>query len=164
MNNIRLVSRLDLIPENIFSKLGKLLKETELSSKRKVLNLGRGSPDFPPSKIFINKYSEYIKDPSSHLYPDFGANNNFMGALMNWYKTRFNVTLNSDELFPLLGAKDGTSHLSLAILNLGDEALIPDPGYPGYSDPTILFGGKPVFIIFMKMKNLLLIFKKLNLK
>lgn len=145
MTTIRTSKRLDKIPEYIFSRMNKLIKEVEISSGRKVINLGVGSPDFPPSSKYVEKYAELIKDKHAHLYPGYGANENFSQALIEWYKKRFHINLNSDELFPLLGAKDGTSHIALAILNEGDEALIPDPGYPGFSGPTTLFGATPIY-------------------
>lgn len=145
MTNIRIANRLEAFPENIFSRMNKLLKEIEQASGKKVINLGRGSPDFPPSQLYVDKYAEFIRDQCAHLYPEFGANDAFTKALISWYKIRFGVELNKDELFPLLGAKDGTSHIVLAVLDEGNEALIPDPGYPGFSGPTILFGAKPVY-------------------
>jgi len=53
--------------------------------------------------------------------------------------------LEEAELFPLLGAKDGTGHISLAIADEGDEILVPNPGYPGFSGPLPLFGITPVY-------------------
>ena len=131
--------------EYIFSKLAKKVAQVEKTSGRKVLNLGIGSPTYPPSKNYLNKLKQFIDEPDSHLYPGYGAIPEFSESLIKWYKSRFLVSLDKDETYSLLGAKDGIVHLPLALLNEGDEVLIPDPGYPAFSGPLLLFGIKPVF-------------------
>ncbi len=142
MTTIHAAKRLEAFPEYIFSKMNRVIKEVEESSGRKVINLGIGSPDFPPSSIYLDKLIEYIHEPHAHIYPGYGANPALSEALISWYQKRFGVSLSYDELLPLLGGKDGTSHISLALLDEGDEALVPDPGYPGFSGPIMLFGAK----------------------
>lgn len=142
---IKVANRLNSFSEYVFSKLGKQIKGIEKISKRKVLNFGVGNPDYPPSKLYLDKFCEFIRNEDSHLYPGFGANDQFKKALIDWYKNRFNVDLESQELFPLLGEKDGVSHLPLALLNEGDEVLVPDPGYPAFTDPALMIGGKVVY-------------------
>lgn len=137
--------RLNYFPEYIFSRLAKEVGQVQQKTGRKVLNFGVGSPDFPPGKIYINKLKEYFDEPGSHLYPGYGATAEFTKALQNWYKTRFGVKIQSNELFPLLGAKDGISHLPLALLDSKDEALVPDPGYPGFSGSVLMAGAKPIY-------------------
>src|SRR5690606_24455235 len=59
-----------------------------------------------------------------------------------WYKKTYKVELNpNDEVLPLLGSKEGILHLTMAFLNPGEEVLVPNPGYPGYSSLTMLAGG-----------------------
>lgn len=142
---IRSAKRLDNFKEYIFSKLGKDVERVEIESGRKVLNFGPGNPDFPPNQLYIDKLEDFIKDPNVHLYPGFGANKQLTEALMNWYKKRFKVELEKEELLPLLGAKDGVSHLALALLDEGDEVLIPDPGYPAFTDPALMVGAIAVY-------------------
>jgi LL-diaminopimelate aminotransferase len=45
---------------------------------------------------------------------------------------------------PLLGSKEGLSHFPLAILDPGDAAVVPEPGYQAYIGGTVLSGGEPV--------------------
>ena len=145
MGKIKTAKRLNTFGEYVFSKLGKKVKEVELISKRKVLNFGPGNPDYPPSEIYLDKFCELIKDKNAHLYPGFGANDEFSNALISWYQKRFNVTLEKSQILPLLGAKDGVSHLPQALLDEGDEVLVPDPGYPAFSDPALMVGAKVVY-------------------
>lgn len=137
--------RLQQFPEYIFARMNKIIQEVEKSSGRKVLNFGIGSPDFPPSKLYIDKLEDLFNAKNAHLYPGYAANENFSNALIHWYKKRFGVEIKNTELLPLLGAKDGTSHLPLALADTNDEILIPNPGYPGFSGPLQLFGIKPIY-------------------
>lgn len=145
MANIRVAGRLNLFTEYIFSKLNKKIAEVEEKSKRKVLNFGPGNPDVIPSPIYLDKFNEFAREKDAHLYPGYGANNAFSQGIISWYKKRFKVSLENNELLPLSGAKDGVSHLPLALLDAGDQVLVPDPGYPAFSDPALMIGGHVVY-------------------
>lgn len=132
--------RLDHFPEYVFSLLAKEAKKMERQSGRPIMDLSIGSPDFPPSRLYIQKLKEYIDTPGSHLYPGYGAIPEFTDGLVHWYKERFGVALADTELFPLLGAKDGVSHMAMALADEGEEVLVPDPGYPAFSGPALMMG------------------------
>lgn len=136
--------RLDYFPEYVFSLLAKEAKKREQLSGKKILDLSVGSPDFPPSVHYMQKLKEYIDAPGSHLYPGYGATAEFTDGLIHWYKERFGVSLVPEELFPLLGAKDGVSHMAMALSDEGDEILVPDPGYPAFSGPALMMGASVI--------------------
>jgi LL-diaminopimelate aminotransferase len=46
------------------------------------------------------------------------------------------------EVTSLLGSQDGLSHIALAIVDPGDLVLVPDPGYPVFSDGPVLAGAE----------------------
>ena len=54
-------------------------------------------------------------------------------------------TIQKHEVLPLMGSKEGIMHISMAFLNEGDQALIPNPGYPTYTSVTKLVGATPLF-------------------
>jgi len=145
MKTIQTAKRLDAFPEYIFSRLAKTVAEVENESKRKVLSFGAGTPDVKPSSQYLDKFTEFIREPDAHLYPGYGAIPELSNALIQWYERRFGISLNKEEILPLLGAKDGISHLPLALLDEGDEVLVPDPGYPAFTGPTLMIGAKPVY-------------------
>jgi aspartate/methionine/tyrosine aminotransferase len=142
---MKVSQRLNLFSEYAFARLAKQISLAEQKSGRKVLNLGVGSPDFPPSQRYIDKLKEYLIEPDAHMYGVYGASLEFAEALQNWYKVRFGVAVESDELYPLLGSKDGIGHLPLALLDSGSEVLVPDPGYPAFSGPVAMLGAKLVY-------------------
>ena len=141
---IKIAKRLNNFDEHIFAKFNKIIAQVEKESGRKVLNLGAGNPDLKPSDKYIDKLCEFIKGSKAHLYPGYGAQKEFEEALINWYKKRFNVVLQADELYPLLGGKDGVAHLPFSLLDEGDEVLVPDPGYFSFGDAALMVGAKVV--------------------
>src|SRR3989338_11394534 len=126
--SVRPAQRLERFPEYVFSRLAREVASVEKVSGRKVLNLGMGTPDVRPSQEYTKKLAELVQAHDAHLYPGYGASKEFSEALISWYQTRFSVQLSADEVFPLLGAKDATGHIPLALLDAGDEMLVPDPG------------------------------------
>ena len=54
------------------------------------------------------------------------------------------VEIHPDGVLPLMGSKEGVFHLSLALLNPGDVALVPDPGYLTYNQGARFAGAEPV--------------------
>ena len=69
----------------------------------------------------------------------------FRQAVADWYKGRFDVDLDPErEVLSLIGSKEGLAHISLAFINPGDVAVIPDPAYPVYEAGAAFAGGEVV--------------------
>ena len=47
------------------------------------------------------------------------------------------------ETLPLIGSKEGLSHLPFAVVNPGDATIVPEPGYQAYLGGSILAGAEP---------------------
>jgi len=141
---MKISRRLDAFPEYVFSRLGRIVAEVERESGRKVLNFGQGSPDVPPSPVYLDKLDAFFREPGNHLYPGYGATPELKKALSAFYTKRFGAEIGDDEMLPLLGGKDACAHLPLALADDGDEILVPDPGYPGFTGPALMIGATPV--------------------
>jgi len=86
-------------------------------------------------------------------------------AISDWYHRWYGVQLNPDaEVLPLIGSKEGIMHICMTYLNKGDEALLPDPGYPTYNSAVKLAGGKPVNYTLKEKNNYEPDFDKLEKK
>lgn len=144
MGVFSLSKRLEEFPEYLFVRLMREVESVEKAAGRSVLSFGVGNPDIPPSRQYVEKYAELVQEPDAHSYPDARRTSGFTDAIVAWYKKRFDVSLERDEVLPLLGAKEGIAHLPLALCDLGDEVLVPDPGYLAFAGPTLAFGAKPV--------------------
>ena len=138
-------NRLHTVEEYYFSK--KLREVNAMKSAgAPIINLGIGSPDLAPSKTVISAITDSLADASAHKYQSYQGLPELRSAMADFYKTHYNVSLNSDdEVLPLIGSKEGIMHISMAYLNEGDAVLIPNPGYPTYTSVTKLVGAEPIF-------------------
>lgn len=140
--NITVSERLNGIGEYYFSL--KLREIDELNKQgKKILNLGIGSPDLPPHPDVIKTLQEEAAKLNTHAYQNYKGSPVLRTAMAGFYKTWYGVDLNpGTEVLPLIGSKEGIMHICMTYLNEGDEALIPNPGYPTYSSAVKLAGGK----------------------
>jgi LL-diaminopimelate aminotransferase len=68
----------------------------------------------------------------------------FREAAAGYLGRRFGLSIDPfTELQPLLGSKEGIAHLALAVLDPGDVAVVPEPGYAVYHGGTVLTGATP---------------------
>lgn len=136
--------RLEGIGEYYFSQ--KLREIEELNKQGKnIINLGIGSPDLPPHPDVIKVLQDEAAKPNTHAYQNYKGSPVLRKAIADWYHNWYNVALDvNTEILPLIGSKEGIMHICMTYLNEGDEALIPNPGYPTYSSAVKLAGGKAV--------------------
>ncbi|HBE49503.1 MAG TPA: LL-diaminopimelate aminotransferase, partial [Cyanobacteria bacterium UBA11369] len=93
------------------------------------------------------------KNPANHGYPPFEGTASFRRTITAWYKRRYDVELDPDsEALPLLGSKEGLTHLALAYINPGDVILVPSPAYPPHFRGPAIAGGK-VHSLILKPEN-----------
>src|SRR5437762_9089929 len=65
-------------------------------------------------------------------------------AIAAWMTKRFGLKIDPlKEIVPLVGSKEGISHLALAYLEPGRIGIIPEPGYNAYQGGTLLASGEP---------------------
>ncbi len=141
---MRIARRIETLPPYLFAEL-----DRKLAAKRAegvdVISLGVGDPDLPTPDHVVETVRGAVRDPSTHRYPSYYGDPDFRAAVAAWYLRRFGVELDPDtEVMALIGSKEGIGHIALAILDPGDEALIPDPGYPVYGVSTRLAGATPL--------------------
>ena len=107
-----------------------------------VISLDIGSPDLQPPNYVIDALCSSALKSDKHGYGSHRGTSDLRNAWASLYRRHYKVNLNSDdEVLPLLGSKEGIAHISLAILNPGDIAIVPDPGYMTYTSGAILAGG-----------------------
>ena len=136
-------SRLEGIGEYYFSQK---LREIEGLNKegKNIINLGIGNPDLPPHPDVIKTLQE---ESASHKlnvngYQSYKGSPVLRQAFADWYEKYYGVSVNIDtEILPLIGSKEGIMHICMTYLNEGDEALLPNPGYPTYRSAVKLAGG-----------------------
>jgi LL-diaminopimelate aminotransferase len=142
---IEAAKKLENINEYYFSMKLKQIAEMRAAGKS-VINLGIGNPDQPPSSESILALKTSVDNAKNHGYQSYVGVPALRQAMSDFYAKTYGVTLNTnDEILPLLGSKEGISHISHAFLNPNDKVLVPNPGYPTYVSATYLAGATPVF-------------------
>lgn len=141
---IKPADRLALVEEYYFSR--KLKEVAQMNAEGKdVISLAIGSPDMPPSPQTIDKLCETAHDPSAHGYQPTMGTPELRSAMATFYKRSYGVSLDPrTEVLPLIGSKEGILHTTLALVNPGDEVLVPNPGYPTYTSLSKILGAKIV--------------------
>jgi LL-diaminopimelate aminotransferase len=134
--------RIEQLPPYLFVGISKKIAEKK-SQGIEVISLGIGDPDLPTPPHIIKRLCKEAHEPQNHHYPDSEGLLEFRKAVADWYKRRFDIRLDPDkEVVSLIGAKDGVAHISWCLIDPGDIALVPDPGYPVYATGAMFCGGE----------------------
>ncbi|MDG1111752.1 MAG: aminotransferase class I/II-fold pyridoxal phosphate-dependent enzyme [Polaribacter sp.] len=142
---IQSAKRLDIVQEYYFSKKLREVREL-LAAGKPIINMGIGSPDLQPPITVLEAIQNSLQDVTAHKYQSYQGLPALRNAISDFYFDKFGVVSNSEtEILPLMGSKEGIMHISMAFLNEGDQALIPNPGYPTYTSVTKLVGAEPLF-------------------
>lgn len=132
--------RLTKLPQYVFARLDEL-KANARAQGVDLIDLGMGNPDGATPAPIVESAIAAIQDRKHHGYPPFEGTANFRKAITNWYQRRYGVMLDSEgEALPLLGSKEGLTHLALAYLDPGDVVLVPSPSYPPHFRGPLIAG------------------------
>lgn len=150
---IETADRLKTTKEYYFSV--KLQEVRELIAQGKdIINIAIGNPDMAPSQSTIDELNKQSNNPDNHGYQAYRSIPELRKSISEWTDNTYGVSLDAnDEILPLIGSKEGITHISLAFLNPGDEVLVPELGYPAYSAVTEMVGGKVVKYSMIENEN-----------
>ncbi len=117
--------RIKRLPEYVFVQL--LGSQNDMATIR----LGMGNPDQPTPEHIVEKLVEASRRDDTHRYSTSRGIPRLRHAIANWYKNRFDVTINAEtEAIVTIGSKEGLANLAQAIVGSGDTVLVPSPAYP----------------------------------
>lgn len=138
--------RLDLLPPYLYVEIRKRTRAA-IARGIDVISLGVGDPDRPTPSHIVDALARAAAEPANHQYPTDEERGMFAfrRAVADWYARRFGVSMDPEsEVLALIGSKEGNHHLALGVLDPGDVAIIPDPGYPAYVASAIFAGAEVV--------------------
>jgi LL-diaminopimelate aminotransferase len=139
---VRFAKRLDEVPPYLFAELERKLAEKQLEGVD-VISLGIGDPDLPTPQPVVDALIAGARDAATHQYPTNHGSEELREAAAGFYRDRFGVELDpGSEIVPALGGKEAVGHIALALLDPGDVALSPDPGYPPYTSGPLFAGAE----------------------
>ncbi|MBE9177566.1 aspartate aminotransferase [Oculatella sp. LEGE 06141] len=144
--------RLSALPPYVFARLDEL-KARAREQGLDLIDLGMGNPDGPTPQPVVESAIAALQDSANHGYPPFEGTASFRRAITAWYLRRYGVELDPDgEALPLLGSKEGLTHLAIAYINPGDLVLVPSPAYPAHFRGPLIAGGK-IHSLILKPEN-----------
>lgn len=152
---MEIARRLEGLDSAIFSEMDELRVREENKGKD-IINLSIGSPDLPPPPHVVQALQEAVANTGNYGYALTKGIKELREAVAGMYRRRFDVFLDPDrEVLSLMGSQDGLAHIYLAVVNPGDVALVPDPGYPIYSFGIHLAGGEKYAMPLVKENDFL---------
>src|ERR1700742_1928649 len=132
--------RIDALPPYAFAQINALKMQLRRAGDD-VVDLAFGNPDLPSPDVAVEKLIEAVRNPRNHRYSLSNGIPKLREALAHLYQRKFDVTLDFEtEVCSTIGAKEGFSHLMLALVGPGDTALVPSPSYPIHIWGPILAG------------------------
>jgi LL-diaminopimelate aminotransferase len=139
----KLSARFQTLPEYPLATIPQKKREL-LMRGVDVIDLGAGDADLAPPAAVLDTISSAVHNPAMNRY-GFGLGLvAYREAVSAWMNKRFGVKADPfKEIVPLIGSKEGISHLAFGYVEPGAVAIIPEPGYNAYQGGTILAGGEP---------------------
>ena len=105
--DIKEAKSIQQIEEYYFSTKLKEISEIEATGE-KVIHLGIGNPDLPPSQSTIDTLINSTMQKGNHGYQSYNSSIELREAISKHYKNTYDVTLDAEtEVLPLRGSKEG---------------------------------------------------------
>ena len=131
---------IEKLPPYVFAVINQLKLEARQRGED-IIDLGMGNPDLATPEPIVEKLVEAARNPRNHRYSASRGIPNLRVEIARWYARRFDVELDPDtEAISTIGAKEGFSHLVLALVEPGDRVIVPDPSYPIHSFAATIAG------------------------
>ena len=109
-----------------------------------VIDLGAGDADLASPPAVLDRISAAVRIPAMSRYGFALGLVEYREAVARFMKRRFGQDFDPlTEIIPLIGSKEGISHLALAYLSPGDYSIVPEPGYNSYLGGSFLADAIP---------------------
>ncbi len=143
---MELAERIRKLPPYLFVEISRKIAEKRAQGID-VVTFGIGDPDLPTPAHILDALHAAANVPENHRYPESEGLPELRQSIAGWYERRFGLSFDpATEVLPLIGSKEGIGHMALCLIDPGDLALVPDPGYPVYSIGTMFAGGESHFL------------------
>lgn len=117
-----------------------------VSEMKDAISLGVGEPDFD-TPWHIREEGIYSLEKGKTFYTSNAGLKELRAEISHYLKRRLSLSYDPDsELIVTVGGSEAIDIALRAMLNPGDEVLIPQPSYVSYVPCTLLAGGRPVIV------------------
>lgn len=115
------------------------------NSQTNIIDLSLGDPDLKTAAEIVNQAAADANQGYTH-YAHPRGDFELREAIVAYYKKNYNQLIDLDQIMITVGACHGTFLALAAILNEGEEIIIPTPYFAPYKGQVELAGGKAVFV------------------
>jgi aspartate/methionine/tyrosine aminotransferase len=115
-----------------------------VAAGRPVIGFGAGEPDFPTPDYIVAAAVEACRDPRWHRYSPAGGLPALKEAIATKTLRDSGLEIGADQVLVTNGGKQALYNAFAALLNPGDEVLLPAPYWTTYPESIQLAGGVPV--------------------
>lgn len=109
-----------------------------------VIHLEVGQPDFATPDHIVEATCRYVREGHTKYVPNAGTSQ-LRAAVARRFERLHGVTTTPDQILVTPGAVMSVATAFLALLEPGDEVLLPDPGWPNYTMAVALTHGQAVY-------------------
>ena len=127
------------------AKAARLLGDKLLNTERPMLYLNVGEPDFTAPPLVQEAAINAVKAGNTQ-YTQASGMPELRERISHWYKRRFKVDVPASRIVLTAGASAALQLACLALINSGDEILMPDPSYPCNRQFVSAADGVPVMV------------------
>lgn len=108
---------------------------------REIIHMEVGEPEFPTPEPIVKAGIEFLMGGAVHYTPAAGLPE-LREVIVSFYERHYGVKLSASRVFITPGSSGALLMVLAALLDAGDEVLLPDPGYPCNSNFIRLLEGK----------------------
>ncbi|MEA2624390.1 MAG: alanine-synthesizing transaminase [Candidatus Binatota bacterium] len=132
--------RIKRLPPYVLAEVTELKHRARVAGED-IIDLGMGNPDGATPPHIVQKLVEAAAKTQNHRYSLSRGLPKLRLAMANWYRRRFGVELDPDtEVVATIGAKEGLTHMALALVGPGDIVICPSPAYAIHPYSAIIAG------------------------
>ncbi|MFC8452959.1 pyridoxal phosphate-dependent aminotransferase [Kitasatospora sp. NPDC057223] len=114
---------------------------------RPVIGFGAGEPDFPTPDYIVDAAVEACRDPRNHRYTPAGGLPELKAAIAAKTLRDSGYRVDASQVLVTNGGKQAIYEAFAAILDPGDEVIVPAPYWTTYPESIQLAGGVPVEVV-----------------
>ena len=144
MTNIPLAARVGRIKPSPTIAVSTRAQELRAAG-RDIINLGSGEPDFDTPQHIKDAAARAMQNGQTK-YTAVGGTPELKAAVAEKLRRENNLDYAPAQIVVSTGAKHSLMNLMLAVLNEGDEVVIPAPYWVSYPDMALLADARPVFV------------------
>ena len=153
--------RMEVFKPSVFTGLKYLKQDYTKKTGKDTIDFSIGSPNIAPEPSIMKVMQESVMVPENYKYAITDLPQ-MKEAIHDWYKNRYDVELEPNEMVCLQGSQEALSTLFLATCDQGDIVLVPDPYYPIFSDGPKIAGATVEYMPLLEENGYLIDFDAID--